>query len=452
MLDRVRRTIEENALLENGDSVICAVSGGADSICLLHTMLRLKSDYNLCIYVANVNHMIRGEESNEDSEFVRVIARAADAEFFYREYDVIKIARERKLGEEECGRILRYEFFEELSKKLGGAKIATAHNLNDNAETVLFRLIRGASAQGLSGIKYKRGNIIRPLLDIPREDIEKYLRSNSLTWREDSTNKIPIYARNKIRLNIMPTLNEISQGAQRKIAAASRYIAEDNAFIDLMAQKVIDECFLNDRLMIGPFLNSSMPIRRRICYAVLKNWNMADITAEKIEQFCAFAQGGNGRIFDINSHFYAQKSYDAIILCARGEKENFHLLLDDENDAVGADFKISIEYSDTFVKRNGNNIAVFDAEKLSLPFTVRSRREGDRISLKGAGGTKKLSDIFTDEKIERQLRDTIPIVEKDGEVLFVCGLRQSSLYETTENTKKYLIIKYERKFSEERQG
>lgn len=452
MLDRVRRTIEENALLENGDSVICAVSGGADSICLLHTMLRLKSDYNLSVYVANVNHMIRGEESDGDSEFVRVVAKAADAEFFYREYDVIKIARERKIGEEECGRILRYEFFEELSQRLGGAKIATAHNLNDNAETVLFRLIRGTAAQGLGGIKYKRKNIIRPLLDIPREDIEKYLRSNSLTWREDSTNKIPLYARNKIRLQVMPVLNEISQGAEKKISAASRYIAEDNAFIDLLAQRAEKECFFKDRLMTEPFLNAPMPLRRRMCANVLKAWEASEVTAEKIERFCEFAKAESGRCFDINADAYAQKSYDAIILCRRGEKTPFCLMLDDENAAVGEDFTVSIKYSDTPLKRNGNNTAVFDAQKLSTPLIVRSRKEGDKISLKGAGGTKKLSDIFTDEKIERHLRDSIPIVEKDGEILFVCGIRQSSLYETDENTKKYLIIKYERKISEERQG
>lgn len=445
MLERVRKTIEENALLKSGDSVICAVSGGADSVCLLHTMLRLKSDYNLSVYVANVNHMIRGEESDEDSEFVRLIANAADVEFFYREYDVIKIARERKLGEEECGRILRYEFFEELSKKLGGAKIATAHNLNDNAETVLFRLIRGTAAQGLSGIMYKRDNIIRPLLDIPREDIEKYLRSNSLTWREDSTNKIPVYARNKIRLNIMPSLNEISQGAEKKIVSAARYIKEDNSFIDTMAETVRTECFFGEKLVTQPFSNSPMPIKRRICAAVLKEWNASEINAEKIERFCAFAEGENGRIFDINSMFYAQKSYDAVVLCKRGEREGFNLILDKEKSAVGENWIVTAEYADTPVRRTGNNTAVFDADKLTLPLNVRCRKEGDKISLKGCGGTKKLSDIFTDEKIQRHLRDALPIVEKDGEILFVCGIRQSSLYEVTENTKNYLIIKYERK-------
>ena len=445
MLERVRKTIEENALLKTGDSVICAVSGGADSVCLLHTMLRLKSDYNLTIYVANVNHMIRGEESDEDSEFVRLIARAADAEFFYREYDVIKIARERKLGEEECGRILRYEFFEELSKKLGGAKIATAHNLNDNAETVLFRLARGTAAQGLGGIMYKRDNIIRPLLDIPREDIEKYLRSNSLTWREDSTNKIPVYARNKIRLNIMPFLNEISQGAEKKIVSAAHYIAEDNAFIGALAQEIMKECFINERLLIKPLSDKPMPILRRVFATVLKEWKASEVNAEKIERFGSFAEGENGRIFDINSECYAQKSYDAVVLCKRGERTEFNLILDKENAAVGEDWIITAEYKEFPAVRNGNNTAVFDADKLKLPLTVRCRKEGDRISLKGFGGTKKLSDIFTDEKIERHLRDTIPIVEKDGEILFVCGIRQSSLYEAKENTKNYLIIKYERK-------
>lgn len=445
LLSKLRRTIEENNLLSYGDSVICAVSGGADSVCLLHVMLSLRSEYNLKIYVANVNHLIRGEESDSDSEFVRSISKAADLEFFYREYDVIKIARERKLGEEECGRILRYEFFEELSQKLGGAKIATAHNLNDNAETVIFRLIRGSGAKGLSGIKYSRKNIIRPLLDVTREEIEKYLRSNSISWREDSTNKMPVYARNKIRLNVMEILEEISNGAQRKIVSAAKILSEDNKFIEECAENALSECFISEELYTEKFSLYPSPIKRRIAAYLLNKWNASQITSEKIESFCDFATKETGHSFDINAHFYLSKAYGKISLCKRGGKKDFLMMLDGVNDAVGKDWIISAYCTENYVKKGSNDVALFDADKLSFPLLVRPRRDGDRIFLKGLSGSKLISDIFTDEKVKREERDEIPIVEKDGEVLFVSSLRQSALFSPDENTKKFIVIKYERK-------
>ena len=442
MLDKVRRTIKENGILNMGDSVICAVSGGADSICLLHTMLVLKGEYNLSLYVANVNHLIRGKESDSDSDFVKKVCRAADIECFYREYDVVKIARERKIGEEECGRILRYEFFDELSKSLGNAKIATAHNLNDNAETVVFRLARGTSAQGLCGIKYKRDNIIRPLLDISREEIERYLRSNSLSWREDSTNQIPLYARNKIRLNIMPLLREISSGAEQKIVSAARCITEDNEFLNECARVVQNECFFGEYILIKPFADAPLPLKRRIAANVLVQWGMREVTAEKIEKFIDFFHKDSGKQFNIDAQCYAEKAYDKVNFCKRQNEAEFSALLDIDREVSHKNWKLSVEYSDKKAEKCGKNIAVFDAQKLTLPLMVRYRKDGDKMSPKGMYGTKKLSDIFSDEKIDRHLRDLIPIVEKNSQIIYIGGLRQSSLYASDKETNKYIIIKY----------
>lgn len=442
LLDKVRKTIEENALLENGDKVICAVSGGADSVCLLHIIRSLKKEYNLSVYVANVNHLIRGEESDRDSNFVKSVCRAADVECFYREYDVVNIAKERKIGEEECGRILRYEFFEELSEKLGGAKIATAHNLNDNAETVLFRLIRGSSAEGLGGIKYKRDNIIRPLLDIERDEIESYLKRNGITWCEDSTNKIPVYARNKLRLSVIPQLNEISKGAEKKVVSAAKLIYEDSLFLSEMSQRAESECFFGDYLLADKLFDLENPIKRRVASGILKKWCAKEITADKIEKFIAFLSKESGKQFDINKDFYAEKSYSRVYLKNRNSNESFHQILDFQRKCIYNNWEIILKQSTELIKKKSNNVAVFDLDKVSPPFEVRYRKEGDKIYPKGLNGTKKVSDIFSDEKIDRHLRDTIPIVEKNGEILFVCGLRQSSLYAADSTTKNYLVIEY----------
>ena len=443
LLDTVRKTIKDNKLLDKNDNVLCAVSGGADSICLLYVMQALKKEYNLSVYVANVNHLIRGEESDRDSDFVKSVCRAANLRCFYREYDVVKISKERKIGEEECGRILRYEFFEEVSQSLGGAKIATAHNLNDNAETVLFRLVRGSSAQGLSGIKYKRENIIRPLLDVSRNEIEEFLCRNGIQWCEDSTNKIPLYTRNKLRLSVFPKLNEVYTGADRRIVSAAKLICEDDMFISELADNAVKECFFGDFFEIDKILEKPMSIKRRMVSNILSAWGAKEITAEKIDRFINFLSKESGKQFDINYLYYAEKSYKKMYLRTRGEKKSFELELKADSSCSDKNWKLTAIYTSTPIKRRNNNIAVFDADKLEFPLKVRYRREGDRISPKGMNGTKKLGDIFSDEKVERHLRDDTPLVEKDGNILFVCGLRQSSLYAADENTNRYIVIEYE---------
>lgn len=442
LLDTVKKTIKDNKLLEKKDRVLCAVSGGADSICLLYVMQALKKEYDLSVYVANVNHLIRGEESDRDSNFVKSVCKAANLECFYREYDVVKISKERKLGEEECGRILRYEFFEEISQSLGGVKIATAHNLNDNAETVLFRLIRGSSAHGISGIKYKRDNIIRPLLDVSRNEIEEFLNINGITWCEDSTNKLPVYTRNKLRLSVFPQLNEVSNGAEKRIVSAAKLICEDDMFLSEIADIAMKECFFEKFVQIDKLLENPMPVKRRIVSNILSAWEAKEITADKIESFLNFLSKESGKQLDINSVCYAEKSYKKVYLRTRKKEKKFEFILDSNSGCSDKNWELTALCTSTPIKKRSNNIAIFDADKLKFPLKVRYRQEGDKIFPKGMNGSKKLSDIFSDEKVERHLRDSIPVIEKDGNILFVCGLRQSSLYGINEDTKRYIIIEY----------
>ena len=442
LLDTVRKTISEYSMLEKGDKILCAVSGGADSICLLNVILSLKDEYDLSVYVANVNHLIRGEEANRDSDFVKKICKDKNIAYYYREYDVPALSKERKMGEEECGRMLRYEFFDEISQELGGVKIATAHNLNDNAETILFRLVRGSSAKGLSGIKYTRGNIIRPLLDVSREEIEEYLENNNLTWCEDSTNALSVYSRNKIRNRVMPCLDEISQGAQKRIVSVAKLLSKDDEFLSRNAEEIVRKCLFESSLLINPLKDTHISVKRRVIAIVLEKWGTKEITVDKINDFMDFLSKESGKSFDINADCFAEKSYDKIFLVKRNKGEYPTHILDKE--CIGKNWKITATLSKTPLTKKSNNIAVFDAGKLFLPLTVRYRRDGDKIRQSGMNGSKKLSDIFTDEKIDKHLRDEIPIIEKNGEILFVCGLRKSSLYGIDEKTKDYLIIEYKR--------
>lgn len=442
LLEKVRKTIEKHNLLENGDTVICAVSGGADSVCLLHLMQSLKCDYNLTVYVANVNHLIRGEESDRDSNFVKSVCKAADVKCFYREYNVKEIAKVRKTGEEECGRILRYEFFDEISKELGGAKIATAHNLNDNAETVLFRLIRGSSAHGLSGISYKRDNIIRPILDITRNEIEDYLVRNGISWCNDSTNALPVYARNKLRIKVFPELNSVVNNAEKRIVSAAKLIGEDDMYLHSLADEAFCKCYFENYLLLSEFNGYELPVKRRIVSNLLSHWGMKEITSDKIEDFMDYTEKESGKKFDINAASYAEKAYDRIYLRKREKAVTEEFTISGETSFNHEKFSLKVEISSVYPEKSGNNRALFDADKLSFPLKIRFRNKGDKMKLKGMSGTKKISDIFSDEKIERAKRDFIPLILKENEIIFVCGLRQSPSYATDKNTKKYLLIDY----------
>lgn len=442
LLDTVRNTIQTHNLIEKGDKVVCAVSGGADSVCLLHALLNLRSEYQLTIYAANVNHLIRGEESDYDSDFVKRICKAADVELFYREYDVPKLSKELKMGTEECARMVRYEFFEEISKNLEGAKIATAHNLNDNAETVLFRLIRGSSAEGLCGINHRRGNIIRPLLEVPRKDIEKYLRENNISYVTDSSNLTPDYSRNKLRLNVFPELRELFPDAEKKIVNASRFIKEDNDYLNSLATEFENE-FSEDGYFIADKFNT-LPacVKRRVAHSFLQKWGASDISSQNIEDFINLAKNESGKEFDINGVFYAVKVYDKVVLQRRKEKEEFVRKIKAGETLETEDWKITVKTVSQYVKKTSNNIAVFDAGLLKGPFTVRYRKDGDKMVPLGLDGRKKLSDIFSDAKIESIKRNFIPLVEFNGEILYLCGLRQSSHFKADKYTKDYLIIEY----------
>ena len=216
MNKKVTAFIEDNRLLENGDTVIVALSGGADSVTLLHILNSIKELYNLTLRAAHLNHGIRGEEADRDEDFVRKLCESMGVPLDVRREDIPAIAKESGKSEELCGREVRYAFFDALCEQYG-AKIATAHNRDDHAETVLWNLVRGAGLSGLCGIPVRRGGIIRPLLGCSRAQIEAYCAENQLAYVTDSTNLTAAYTRNRIRLEVMPILRQLNENAEGNI-------------------------------------------------------------------------------------------------------------------------------------------------------------------------------------------------------------------------------------------
>ena len=221
LITKTEAAIKKYDLLSGGDSVIIALSGGADSVTLLSVLNSIKEKYNLKLYAAHLNHGIRGEEADNDEKFCKVLCENYNVQLFVKHIDVPKLCTEQKISAELCGRNERYKFFDELSAKLN-AKVATAHTASDNAETLLFNLCRGSSLAGAAAIPPKRGNIIRPLITLTRNEIESYCAENSLSYVTDSTNMSDSYTRNKIRHKVIPALKEVNPQAESAMLAFSR--------------------------------------------------------------------------------------------------------------------------------------------------------------------------------------------------------------------------------------
>ena len=236
--EKVLKTIQRYNMLEDGDEVVIGVSGGPDSMTLLNILNNLKEKLNINLYVAHINHMIR-KEADEETEYVKDFCAKINVEFFAKKVKVEEEAKKQKIGTEEAGRNIRYEFFEEVAKKIGANKIATAHNSNDNAETVLMNIIRGTSVSGLKGIdKVRDGKFIRPIIECSRDEIEEYCKEQNLNPKYDKTNDENIYTRNKIRNMLIPFLKkEFNPNIVDGINRLSQIAAKEEQFINKTVEK-----------------------------------------------------------------------------------------------------------------------------------------------------------------------------------------------------------------------
>lgn len=244
--EKVRKTIREYNLIEKNDSIVVGVSGGPDSMTLLSILLKLKEEFNLKIYVAHVNHMLR-ENAIKDEEYVKEFCEKNNIEIFIKKANIFEIAQKEKIGLEEAGRNVRYNFFEEVLKKTESNKIAIAHNLNDKVETIIMNTLRGSGVSGLKGIEAKRKKYIRPLIEIERYEIEKYCIENKINPRHDESNDENTYTRNKIRNIVIPYIkNEFNPNIIKTLNRLSEIIKEEDEYVQSETEKIFKEILLTD--------------------------------------------------------------------------------------------------------------------------------------------------------------------------------------------------------------
>ncbi|AEF16313.1 tRNA(Ile)-lysidine synthase [Thermoanaerobacterium xylanolyticum LX-11] len=456
MIDSFEKTIKEYKMIEKGDKIVVGVSGGPDSICLLNLLLEIKERYKLKLFVVHVNHMLRGADADSDALFVEKFCKGINIPFFLFKEDVRRYAEENGLSEEAAGREIRYSAFNKVLKEVGGNKIAIAHNKNDVAETVLLNILRGAGTTGLVGIKPVNGCIIRPLIQTKRREIIDYLNSKNLEFVEDVTNKEDAYRRNRIRLKLIPFIEEYFDiDMVENLYRTSQIVLDDEDYLSRESEKIFNEIADIDngnvKLDIDGIKKLHSSIKRRVirlAYKKLKG-DFNQLAFKHVEDVLDIMDKQTSSKIDLPFEIEVIKSYNNLIFRKRNfyEKRDFSEVKLNipgitDGGCLGV-YKAEIIDRESIESLNlGRYRKFFDADLIDGDVVVRHRRIGDCISPLNMRGTKTLKKYFIDEKIPREERDKIPLLAIGNTILWIVGYRISEKYKVRDSTKKILSIEY----------
>ena len=420
ILNAIKKTISDYGLLRGGESVLAALSGGADSVCLTHALCALKDEIGITVSAAHVNHGIRGDEADRDEEFARQFALSLGIKFYSVKLNIPAKAKENGVSEETAGRNARYAFFDDLCRKYGIDKIATAHNKNDNAETIAMNFIRGSTVKGLSGIPRIRGSIIRPLLDVSRAEIERYCAENKLEYVTDSTNLSCDYTRNKARNILIPLIErEFNSSFTETVTKNAVLAAEDSAYIDKTARAEYERIVTDGRAEIKELMSLDAAVRRRVVYCMLSeaSGTKDDIGAAYVKSALSLAEKQSGASADFPHGVRLRNEYGFLVAEKRAEDTNpFEYTLKSGENYI---YELNAVATVTAAEKRGRDGAVYLSASEDDKIIIRSRRAGDVFRPSGMTGSKKVKEYFINEKIPRDKRPLVPIIEINGVIAAV---------------------------------
>lgn len=423
--------IKEEKTIEKNDRLLLAISGGPDSMYLLYNVIDLKKEFNLDLLVCHVNHGIR-ENAKNDENFVIDICKKFNINYNIKHVNMNEYAKENNMSAEEAGRFLRYEFFKENAD---GRKILTAHNLNDQAETILTRIFRGTGVKGLAGILQFNNNIVRPILNIPRYQIEDYLNKNNLKYVIDETNLKSDYTRNRIRIELIPYIEKyFNPNIVNTLNRLSINAREEKIYLDTIIEKEYRNSF-KDYYFNVIYLKT---LDKFICQEVIKKFLEENfpsfVTRKIIIDIYMLLFKNSGTSIDISKNIRARISYDKLLI-EKYQKINYESLYLNCGDNH-SDFGI-ITLKDNIYKKDRFNVSI-DKDKIKGNLYVRSRKKGDRFTPMGMKSNKKLKDFFIDKKIDREKRDSIGLICDDENIIWVIGYGINDKYKITEFSKNIL--------------
>ncbi|MBQ3038349.1 MAG: tRNA lysidine(34) synthetase TilS [Clostridia bacterium] len=438
VIETVKRDIIKNRLIDYGDRVLVALSGGSDSVALLHMLYSISEELGFKICAAHVNHMIRSEAVS-DEEFVKKLCKKLDIECFVKKADVLGYAKEYSMSTELAGREIRYSFFEELKEKYSINKIATAHNKNDSAESILLHLIRGCGVGGLSGIpRVRNGYIIRPILSLTKNEIENYCKENKLEYVVDKTNFETDYARNKVRLELIPLIErELNSGFIHTVTANSVLFSETEEYIEKLSESayenVVRDCVANADLL----MKNDRIISRRVIQKMYKEFSKSDekLPHKFTDAVIDLIEGGKkSKTVNLPMKISAKYEHNKLFF-EKTEKKvcEFDYLIEENRELYIKECNCSfLLRRETEKGKNTYNKIFFYIEDDSL-LHIRNRRKGDSLKPVGMDGTKKLSDLFCDMKIPSEQRDKIPLLVHGNDIIWVMGKRTDRRFQEGKN-------------------
>ena len=440
LVQKVKNWLKENGIGRDCGIVI-GVSGGADSLCLLTVLQEAAKENPLRLFAVHVHHGIRGDEADRDAEYVTKLCEKMQIPFLLEKRDVPALARERGETLEEAGRRVRYEILEAVRRQKGADYIAVGHHMEDQAETILFHLLRGTHLNGMGGMQSIQGRVIRPLLSCRKKELTGYLQDRGISWCQDSTNEEAAPARNRIRLEILPILREMQPEIievlcmeGKRFQEAFDYL-EQEAALFLKTRGTCEKeglCLFADEVNALPKALGDQVIYKAICQAVGRK---RDITGRHVEAVRELLQLQSGKKVMLPDRALALRRYEQLVFLHAPEGEpvlptvQMRLISPEEREKIEEN-----SYTKCFA---------YD-KMISFP-VLRFRMPKDRICLYEDGRGKKLQDYFTDRKIPVTRRDRIPVLAIGSEILWVVGERTSPLYRVGPDTKQVLVVSIEEK-------
>ncbi|MBC7400506.1 MAG: tRNA lysidine(34) synthetase TilS [Mucilaginibacter sp.] len=429
--------IDQNNLFELNGTLLAAVSGGMDSVLMVH--LLLSSGYKFAI--AHCNFQLRGAEADADQAFCKQLARQCNVPFHTINFDTQNYATANKISIQMAARNLRYQWFEQIRQQHNYTAIALAHHQNDAIETILLNLVRGTGIAGLHGILPKNGWLVRPMLFLSRQEIEKLVAGNNYPYVEDSSNASVKYARNKLRHEVVPALKKLNPGLEKTFENNLQHFRDLETMLELRLAELKEQLFTyrdGDVLLPIDAVKALKP-QRLLLFKLLQDFGFNETA---IDDLVSALNKHAGRVFESGS-FRLILDRDNLIIAPKNEVEQpeINITVDDHTINYG-NYKLTVLHDDTPLIVKDNPLAVsVDADKLSYPLSIRAWQQSDSFYPLGMKTKKKLSDFFIGLKIPLHQKEQVPLlINGNGEIIWVGGARLDDRYKVTKNTKKVTIF------------
>lgn len=444
-MEQVLDYIKSHKLIESGEIIGVACSGGRDSMALLHFLNSIKNQLDFQLIAINIDHSIR-EHSEMDSQFVMDYCKENGIRAYKFKVEALKTAKEEKMTVEQAARVVRYKTFDGLIQKGLVDKIATAHHLNDQAETILLNLLRGCGLGGAKGMEPIRDKVyIRPFLETERTEIMEYIDDNDIPFVEDETNADTSYSRNYIRNIVMPTIRKKFKSVDRNLVNFAHICAEDDDFIN--SQVEMGGVVRNKDVTKIPlsYFSYNASIINRILMKCLQFYSLQDIEKKHIMMIRSFAvESENGASIDLPFDIKIHKEYDYITMSLKGKnKAETGYTFQKGKTYIEGFGTIRVVSSKVFNEIKPHSHVV-DANKLPMGTVWRFRQQGDEFSPYGGAGTKPLKEYFIDKKIPQRLRDRIPVLAVGNQILIVADIEIADSLKVDETSKNLFKIHYEK--------